>query len=361
MGLKNTLIGLVAGILCLGFVVAPGQADTNVQPRVIGGSDVSAADVPWQVLFIIESQAICGGSLISPTKIISAAHCFEDKTLSSIDAWVGTSKLSERTAKPNVVIKSITNHPNYDPLTYANDIAVVTLAKAVSSSIGVATIGLPANVDPNVWPALGTEVVVSGWGETDSNSITASDQLQAAPVQVLASPGSNLCGQYGSTYIADLQICAGEIAGGVDACQGDSGGPLTAYIDGQPVLAGIASTGFECAAAGFPGLYVRVTAFLPWLTEQGIDIKAQSQPLMAMPGSDRDGVLANLQIGQTYPRAVFAKYAKLLPTKSRLSVTGGKACQQIKQAVSIVATGKCRISMTQGKKRVPLVITIYSS
>jgi hypothetical protein len=55
--------------------------------------------------------------------------------------------------------------------------------------------------------------------------------------------------------------------GGVDACQGDSGGPLTVAYNGTPVLAGIVSSGSGCADPKFPGLYSRVTSFLPWLRQ----------------------------------------------------------------------------------------------
>jgi secreted trypsin-like serine protease len=360
---RKAVAAAMIGFLVAGIgVAAPSQANqANVQPRVIGGSDVAFADFPWQVLFIIENSAVCGGALVSPTKVVSAAHCFTDKTLSDVQAWAGISKMSERSAGRQLAIASITSHPNYNEQTYANDIAVVTLKKPVASATGAVTIALPSAMDARSWPSQGTPVTVSGWGETDPTSSAASDQLQAATVDVLAGPGDGVCGQYGSIYLAAVQICAGEPLGGVDACAGDSGGPLTAFIDGQPILAGISSTGFECAEAGYPGLYVRVTAFLPWLAQQGIEIKAGSRAVIDLPGRNRDGVSSSFRIGQTYARADFAKFAKLSPTKSQLTVIGGAACTQVKQAVRIDAAGKCRMTLTQGKKRVPIVLTVYSA
>ncbi|MDP2013779.1 MAG: trypsin-like serine protease, partial [Actinomycetota bacterium] len=59
-------------------------------------------------------------------------------------------------------------------------------------------------------------------------------------------------------------VCAGSPTGAVDTCQGDSGGPLVVSAP-VPTLAGVVSFGTECAKAGYPGLYTRLTTFLPWL------------------------------------------------------------------------------------------------
>ncbi len=52
-----------------------------------------------------------------------------------------------------------------------------------------------------------------------------------------------------------------------DACQGDSGGPLVCEVDGQPVLYGITSWGFGCAAANYPGVWGSVAYAIDWITE----------------------------------------------------------------------------------------------
>jgi len=360
--LGSALAGLLA-LLALVGTSAPAHATTpSGLPRVVGGVDVAIDNAPWQVLFIIDSKRVCGGAVVSPSQVLSAAHCFADVPTSSVEAWAGVSRLSERSATSQLAISAITVHPNFDATTFVNDLAIVTLAREIPARLGALVIALPSSEDPTSWPSAGSTAIISGWGETDPASPVASDVLQAATVQVLAGPGDVICGDYGATYVASSQICAGALEGGVDACQGDSGGPLMMYRNGEPVLAGVSSTGFECAAAGYPGLYVRTTSYLPWLEENGVNTTlAGGGSTVSIPGTDREGVLAPFRVGVTYPRADFASYAGMSAAKSRLKVTSGKACRQVNQSVRIVAPGKCFVTVSKGRRSVPLILTVYAS
>ncbi|MCL4160155.1 UNVERIFIED_CONTAM: hypothetical protein GTU68_027491, partial [Idotea baltica] len=61
-------------------------------------------------------------------------------------------------------------------------------------------------------------------------------------------------------------ICAGYQAGGTDSCQGDSGGPLQVLgEDGRWFLAGVTSSGYMCAKPNLPGLYTRISLYVPWI------------------------------------------------------------------------------------------------
>lgn len=359
----KTLVAALVG--CLAVLISSlsgAQAAPLAQPKVIGGADVSVSDIPWQVLFIIDSTSVCSGALVSATKIVSAAHCFDGFPSSKVLAWAGVTEMSDRSDSNKLSVGQISIHPGFDAQTFANDIAVITLNKAVPVRLGAASIGLPAGKNVGEWPVLGAAATVSGWGETTTGVTVASNRLQAAVVDVLAAPGSAVCGSYGAAYLPDLQICAGVIDGRVDACQGDSGGPLTIYVEGQPILAGVSSTGLECGLAGYPGLYVRMTTYLSWLESRGIDLEAGgSAAVVATPGSRNQGVMANFQIGEVYPRAVFAQYAGVKSANSRLTVIKSAACTQVRQSVRIDKAGKCRLIMEQGKKSVSVIVTTYPS
>jgi len=121
-------------------------------------------------------------------------------------------------------------------------------------------------VDPATWPPAGAPAQISGWGSTSFGG-TPSGALLTAPIQILLGPGQSGCGSYGAGFFPMQVICAGVPAGGVDACQGDSGGPLVVSEAGTPVLAGIVSVGNECALVQYPGLYTRVSTFLPWISQ----------------------------------------------------------------------------------------------
>lgn len=353
---------LLAATLVTGTVSAASAAAAPLQrPQIVGGSDVAIADVPWQVLFIIGGTNVCAGSLVSPTQVVSAAHCFAGFGPADISSWAGITNVSDRSEATRQAVTKVDVHPGYDANSFANDIAVVTLGKPVSPDLGTATITLPVKVNAAEWPAAGATATVSGWGETDPAQTVASDRLQAAAVTILASPQAQQCGDYGASYLPSMQVCAGALEGGVDACQGDSGGGLTSLVDGRPLLAGIASTGAGCAAAGFPGLYVRTTSYLSWLGSVGVDVNKAGVETVSAPGGKKDGEPANFAVGQTYPKSTFATLARMPARSSRLRVTGGKACKQVGQSVTLTRAGKCTITIKSRKsaKSVSIVVTVY--
>merc|ERR1712130_1004432 len=63
----------------------------------------------------------------------------------------------------------------------------------------------------------------------------------------------------------ESMLCAGYMAGGKDSCVGDSGGPMICVEDNRPVLRGVVSWGYKCAARNFPGVYARVSTSVSWI------------------------------------------------------------------------------------------------
>ena len=236
-------------------------------PTVIGGSAVSIDTSPWQVFIVLRGTSQCSGALVSPTMVVTAAHCLASYSPSDVRVWAGISKTSERSSAQELPVAATIAHPSFDVRTFSNDIGVITLAKPVDITGKVYPIALPFGLTPNTWPANGTAATITGWGVTAATNATTSDQPIRADVTVLAGP-LEPCGQYGPDLDPTQHVCAGSPVGAVDACQGDSGGPLVVR-DSVPILAGLVSSGNECAKAGYPGLYTRVTSFLPWLQQQG--------------------------------------------------------------------------------------------
>lgn len=104
-----------------------------------------------------------------------------------------------------------------------------------------------------------------------------SPTLQEVSLQVINNTGCD--GIYSNNMAAkrnfpkgilDTQMCAGDEAGGKDACQGDSGSPLVAEEDGNFVLTGIVSAGIGCGSKVYPGIYTRVSSYVPWILENMI-------------------------------------------------------------------------------------------
>jgi len=234
---------------------------------VVGGEPVALEQVPWQALVYVESDnRLCGGAIIDRSWIVTAAHCVDGFSGAQIDSHVGITKFSSRSEQTSVDVVEVIVHPQWDAEVYRNDIALLRLGTPVTLGSGVNSIALPAGLDPASWPPVGTTATISGWGATEYNG-PASSTLLAADVTVLGGPQDDGCGLYGSNFDAAVELCAGTTDASVDACQGDSGSPLVVSVGTTPVLAGLTSVGFECARADYPGIYTRVTSFVPWIQQ----------------------------------------------------------------------------------------------
>lgn len=265
----------VLAALSVGFAMVANAPAQSMSPRVVGGTPIPITSVPWQVPLLVNST-LCSGSVIASSWIVTAAHCVQGVDAGRISAYAGITNLTERSGSSQLAVSSVIVHPDFNAQTFQNDIALIGLAAPIVPSPSLQAVRLPTGVDPAQWPAAGTPAQVSGWGSTSFGG-SPSGNLLAGQVQVLLGPGQAGCGDYGSGFVPAQVICAGTPSGGVDACQGDSGGPLIVTEAGVPVLAGLTSVGNECALARYPGLYTRITAFLPWI-EQYVPIAA-SAPL----------------------------------------------------------------------------------
>lgn len=263
------LAGVLAAALPAGSVAASGIPQDRVHSRIVGGLPADRAGTGWFLQFLPDfggAIGVCGATAISDHWAVTAAHCVVSDMGERIRLGEGRSSViinpsRLRQGTQNWIDRAIV-HPSYRPdsATHLNDIALIHSR----SVIGLAT--LPLNHDRSA-PVQGTQETVYGFGTTTAVRSLSSILMKAA-VEDLSGADGTTCGSYGSIYDRTSQLCAGYLAGGVDACQGDSGGPLTAVIDGQVRLVGIVSEGIGCADAGFPGLYTRVSTFADWAVMQ---------------------------------------------------------------------------------------------
>ncbi|MFD9796038.1 S1 family peptidase [Streptomyces sp. NPDC059070] len=239
----------------------PASADSVV----IGGTPAAVEKSPYAVALSSRQRfgsgragQFCGGAVVAPTKVVTAAHCLSKEVLGAngvtdLKVIAGRDKLRDTGHGREIAVRDTWVNPAYDPGDNAGDLAVLTLAEALpdSSVIGVAGPG-------NAAYAAGTAATVYGWGDTSGEGAYSSE-LRSTRVQVFP---ESVCeraypGNSEGRYEGATMLCAGDSGGGHDACQGDSGGPLVA----RGLLIGLVSWGSGCGLADRPGVYTRMSAF----------------------------------------------------------------------------------------------------
>lgn len=229
----------------------------EVDDKIIGGTETSIENHPYQVNLRLRNRFICGGSVLSETRSLTAAHCVSSKNPASAYSIMAGSTL--RTGDSNQQIRPISKyiiHPQYRPGRNPNDVAVLQFELRLIFGATVRPIRLAAQ---GVAAPYGQNVNVTGWGTTVSgNPGSISNRLRVTSKPLVSNEECNRA--YHGRITADM-LCAGAPQGGRDACQGDSGGPLT--FNG--VQLGVVSWGRGCGLPRVPGVYARVSYFSKWI------------------------------------------------------------------------------------------------
>jgi secreted trypsin-like serine protease len=227
-----------------GAAAAP-ATDGGVTPFIVGGGNATQT-YSWMVsLQSTTGSHFCGGSLIKANWVVTAKHCVQGRSASSIRARIGT---TNRTSGGTVATGAqVITHSSYD-------IALVRLSTSVSQApIAVASTS----------GATGTATRIIGWGQTCAprGGCGAPVTLQELNTSIVAD--SRCLGIYGS-----VEICTNNPNGNSGACYGDSGGPQVKSVSGQWQLVGATSragnNSSTCATG--PSIYMDVPAFRSWIS-----------------------------------------------------------------------------------------------
>ncbi|XP_075977320.1 collagenase-like [Anticarsia gemmatalis] len=221
--------------------------------RIVGGSAANAGAYPFLGGLLITltdgRQSICGSSLLTNTRSVTAAHCWRSTNHQARQFVVvhGSNRLTSggvRTTTTNVVM-----HGSYNMVTLANDIAIIN-HNHVGYTNAIRNIGLASGSNQFV----GTWANAAGFGATNDGS---SGNKRHVRLQVITNA---VCRQTYGVVIASTLCTSG--AGGVGTCGGDSGGPLAV----GNTLIGVTSFGSNRGCAvGLPAGFARVTSFESWI------------------------------------------------------------------------------------------------
>ena len=237
-----------------------------ITPLIVGGTEVSPPNAyPWVASLQYDGKHYCGGTLIHPQWILTAAHCWVDPSgivypITEFDSAVlGEHSLTTPSStEQEIGFSEVHVHPDFNLDTFENDFALLKLSSPANITASVKTIEL---VGASVGGLVGQSSVIVGWGATAYGG-PLSDTAQYANISILA---DSACSNYSTDYKASSMLCAGTLDGSKDACQGDSGGPLAYQVSGVWKQAGIVSWGYECGVAGYPGVYSRISSASDWI------------------------------------------------------------------------------------------------
>ncbi|XP_075707207.1 mast cell protease 1A-like [Rhinoderma darwinii] len=215
--------------------------------EIIGGDEAEPHSRPYMTYLKID-DFFCGGSLITPGWVLSAAHCYGD-----IVVILGAHDVTQPEETQQILgVESYHLHPEYDYETSLpfNDVLLLKLSSRAEINEYVETIPLPTSTSdlPKDTPCS-----VAGWGLIDQTHAT--NKLFETNVTITS---RRLCRRY-YPGLSDGMICAGSHNRITDSSQGDSGGPLVC----NGALEGIVSFGYHHP----PGVYARVGKYLEWIKQ----------------------------------------------------------------------------------------------
>ncbi|KFR05454.1 Coagulation factor VII, partial [Opisthocomus hoazin] len=216
----------------------------------------------WQALIIQNQKEKCGGTLLSPAWVVTAAHCLEYTHPKQLRVRLGEHAINydEKTEQESGVARIII-HEGYTNGQVNNDIALLHLETPVNLTDYVVPICLPEKRFAVYELSSIKFSTVSGWGRLLDGGATSSVLMRVNLPRVKTQE----CEKETDLNITENMFCAGDLTGIKDSCKGDSGGPHATKYKNTWFLTGIVSWGKGCAVKGSYGVYTRVSKYIDWL------------------------------------------------------------------------------------------------